>query len=104
MNRQLSNGDWKQVRLPCIIILDVSTHSISYIIRSIHITVPFRKVEFCVCLIQSCMYDAPSIQEGVKGVFNKTCAITYTSYRNVFPIWTLGRFSRLYPDIDCSGI
>ncbi|XP_064402287.1 lanosterol synthase-like isoform X2 [Halichondria panicea] len=43
-------------------------------------------------------------QEGVKGVFNKTCAITYTSYRNVFPIWTLGRFSRLYPDIDCSEI
>ena len=39
-------------------------------------------------------------QEGIKGVFNKTCAITYTSYRNVFPIWTLGRFDRLYKDTD----
>ena len=39
-------------------------------------------------------------QEGIKGVFNKTCAITYTSYRNVFPIWALGRFLRLYPDVE----
>ena len=42
------------------------------------------------------------MQEGVKGVFNKTCAITYTSYRNVFPIWTLGRFARLYTEVDIS--
>ena len=42
----------------------------------------------------------PHAQEGIKGVFNKTCAITYTSYRNVFPIWALGRFLRLYPDIE----
>ncbi|XP_064648227.1 lanosterol synthase-like [Lineus longissimus] len=37
-------------------------------------------------------------QENISGVFNKSCAISYTSYRNVFPIWTLGRFFRLYPD------
>ena len=45
------------------------------------------------------MLIPPILQEGIKGVFNKTCAISYTSYRNVFPIWTLGRFARLYPDI-----
>ena len=26
-------------------------------------------------------------QEGISGVFNHNCAITYTSYRNVFPLW-----------------
>lgn len=31
-------------------------------------------------------------------MFNKSCAISYTAYRNVFPIWTLGRFSRLHPN------
>ncbi|GMH96001.1 hypothetical protein TrVE_jg11003 [Triparma verrucosa] len=31
-------------------------------------------------------------QEGISGVFNRSCGITYTSYRNVFPIWALGRF------------
>ncbi|XP_048390447.1 lanosterol synthase isoform X3 [Stegostoma tigrinum] len=37
-------------------------------------------------------------QENIAGVFNKTCAISYTSYRNIFPIWTLGRFISLYPN------
>ena len=37
-------------------------------------------------------------QEMTNGVFNKTCAILYTSYRNIFTMWTLGRFIKLYPD------
>lgn len=31
-------------------------------------------------------------------MFNKSCAISYTAYRNIFPVWTLGRFCRLHPD------
>jgi len=31
-------------------------------------------------------------QEGISGVFNRSCGITYTSYRNVFPLWALGRY------------
>ncbi len=85
MSRQLSNGDWKQVRL----------YSAHKYIGSINYYNNFVCISHTLC---------PFYQEGVKGVFNKTCAITYTSYRNVFPIWTLGRFSRLYPDIDCSEI
>ncbi|XP_010731449.3 lanosterol synthase isoform X1 [Larimichthys crocea] len=42
-------------------------------------------------------------QENIAGVFNKSCAISYTSYRNVFPVWTLGRFSRLYPSSPLAG-
>ncbi|KAM4730543.1 lanosterol synthase [Anableps anableps] len=42
-------------------------------------------------------------QENISGVFNKSCAISYTSYRNVFPVWTLGRFSRLYPSSPLAG-
>ncbi|KAG8432562.1 hypothetical protein GDO86_016991 [Hymenochirus boettgeri] len=51
---------------------------------------------------QLCNGDWP--QENISGVFNKSCAISYTSYRNVFPIWTLGRFSRLYPESPCAGL
>jgi cycloartenol synthase len=32
-------------------------------------------------------------QESVSGVFNKSCAISYTAYRNAFPIWALARFA-----------
>uniref|UniRef100_A0A3B3SC73 Terpene cyclase/mutase family member n=1 Tax=Paramormyrops kingsleyae TaxID=1676925 RepID=A0A3B3SC73_9TELE len=42
-------------------------------------------------------------QENISGVFNKSCAISYTSYRNVFPVWTLGRFSWLYPSSPLAG-
>jgi squalene/oxidosqualene cyclase-like protein len=35
-------------------------------------------------------------QQGVSGVFNHNCAISYTSYRNVFPIWALGRYGTMY--------
>merc|ERR1712008_311685 len=37
-------------------------------------------------------------QEGISGVFNRACGITYTSYRNVFPIWALGRCANVYGD------
>jgi len=32
-------------------------------------------------------------QEGIAGVFNRSVGIQYTAYRNVFPIWALGRYS-----------
>lgn len=32
-------------------------------------------------------------QEGISGVFNRACGITYTQYRNVFSLWSLGRFA-----------
>jgi squalene cyclase len=35
-------------------------------------------------------------QEGISGVFNRSVGITYTAYRNVFPIWALGRCSEVY--------
>ena len=35
-------------------------------------------------------------QEGISGVFNGNCMEVYTSYRNVFPLWALGRFYNHY--------
>lgn len=35
-------------------------------------------------------------QEGISGVFNGNCMEVYTSYRNVFPLWALGRFLNHY--------
>jgi len=36
--------------------------------------------------------DGDYAQENISGVFNHSCMITYTSYRNVFPIWAMGRY------------
>jgi squalene/oxidosqualene cyclase-like protein len=35
-------------------------------------------------------------QEAITGVFNRSCGITYTAYRNVFPIWALLRYRNMY--------
>jgi len=34
-------------------------------------------------------------QEGISGVFNGNCMITYINYRNIFPLWALGRWLQL---------
>jgi squalene/oxidosqualene cyclase-like protein len=35
-------------------------------------------------------------QEGIAGVFNRACGISYTQYRNIFPMWALARYARLF--------
>ncbi|KDO22939.1 hypothetical protein SPRG_11783 [Saprolegnia parasitica CBS 223.65] len=36
-------------------------------------------------------------QERICGVFNRSCGITYTAFRNVFPFWALGLYHKLQP-------
>jgi squalene cyclase len=31
-------------------------------------------------------------QERIVGIFNHTCGISYTNYRNSFPLWALGLY------------
>lgn len=35
-------------------------------------------------------------QEGIEGVFNKTCMISYPNYKFIFPMWAMGRYSQVY--------
>lgn len=55
------------------------------------------------CLLRKQLPNGDWPQENISGVFNKSCAISYTSYRNVFPIWALSRFARLHPERDLAG-
>ncbi len=43
-------------------------------------------------LIQRQLDNGDWDQESISGVFNYNCMITYSSYRNIFPIWALNRF------------
>ena len=31
-------------------------------------------------------------QDAISGVFNRSCGITYSAYRNLFPLWALARY------------
>jgi cycloartenol synthase len=43
-------------------------------------------------LINAQMENGDFPQQEIMGVFNKNCMISYTAYRNIFPIWALGEY------------
>jgi squalene cyclase len=43
-------------------------------------------------LLKSQLSNGDWNQQSINGVFNGNCMISYTNYRNIFPIWALGRF------------
>lgn len=49
-----------------------------------------------VCHACLCSSSGDWEQGPIAGVFNRTTGITYTSYRNVFPIWALGVYTQHY--------
>ncbi len=46
-------------------------------------------------LIRRQSADGDWDQENISGVFNYNCMITYSNYRNIFPIWALSRYYRM---------
>ena len=59
-----------------------------------------RGVEF---LLSAQTADGDWPQEGVTGIFNRTCSITYTAYRNVFPLWALAAYEHDYSHRGARG-
>ncbi|KAK9099669.1 hypothetical protein Scep_023099 [Stephania cephalantha] len=45
-------------------------------------------------LINSQMDNGDFPQQEIIGAFNKTCTISYSAYRSIFPIWSLGEYRR----------
>ena len=44
---------------------------------------------------QDQLLDGDWLQEGISGVFNKTCMISYSNYKNIFPLWALGMYGKV---------
>ncbi|KDD76456.1 hypothetical protein H632_c219p0 [Helicosporidium sp. ATCC 50920] len=46
------------------------------------------------CLLRQQLPDGNWPQQRISGVFNRNCMISYTNYRNIFPVWALGRYRK----------
>ncbi|DBA76502.1 hypothetical protein WJX79_001746 [Trebouxia sp. C0005] len=47
------------------------------------------------CLMNSQLSSGDWPQQHISGVFNRNCMITYANYRNIFPLWALGKYRAL---------
>ncbi|XP_057869659.2 cycloartenol synthase 2 [Cryptomeria japonica] len=47
-----------------------------------------------ISLVNSQMQNGDFPQQEIMGVFNRNCMISYSAYRNIFPIWALGEYHR----------
>eukprot|EP01018_Ginkgo_biloba_P026747 Gb_09860 [translate_table: standard] len=45
-----------------------------------------------IVLVNSQMENGDFPQQEIMGVFNRNCMISYSAYRNIFPIWALGEY------------
>ncbi|CAI0456094.1 unnamed protein product [Linum tenue] len=53
-------------------------------------------------LINSQMENGDFPQEEIMGVFNRNCMISYSAYRDIFPIWALGEYrTRVLHALGC---
>ena len=52
---------------------------------------PLRKA--AMCLLEKQLPDGDWPQEHIMGVFNNNCMITYANYKNIFPLWALGKYN-----------
>nr|XP_016478754.1 PREDICTED: cycloartenol synthase-like [Nicotiana tabacum] len=43
-------------------------------------------------LINAQLENGDFPQQEISGVFNRNCMISYSAYRNIFPIWALGEY------------
>ncbi|PRQ36964.1 putative cycloartenol synthase [Rosa chinensis] len=69
INSQMENGDFPQ---QVFVIVNTSCRGI---------TIQFTALDL-LCLFQ----------QQIMGVFSKNCMISYSAYRNIFPIWALGEY------------
>jgi len=100
LSKQMSDGGWGETYESCAKMTYTQAET-SQVINSAWALLGLQAanighkpaIEQGISLLQQRQLDNGDwAQENISGVFNYNCMITYSSYRNIFPIWALNRF------------
>eukprot|EP00053_Salpingoeca_punica_P023596 m.10868 g.10868 ORF g.10868 m.10868 type:complete len:730 (-) comp5338_c1_seq1:40-2229(-) len=106
LSKQEADGGWGETFMSCVT-REYVHHPTSQVVNTAWAVLSLMKahcsdieairrgIRF---LIQRQRPSGDWLQESISGVFNKNCMISYSNYKNIFPIWALGRFTEMYPE------
>lgn len=99
LSKQNSDGGWGESYLSCVYksyvphqysqVINTSWAVLSLMAAKADRTAIRKGIQF---IINKQLTNGDWNQQGISGVFNGNCMISYTNYRNIFPIWALGRY------------
>lgn len=99
LSKQNSDGGWGESYLSCVYksyiphqhsqVINTSWAVLSLMSAKADLIAIRKGIQF---IIKKQSTNGDWNQQAISGVFNGNCMISYTNYRNIFPIWALGRF------------
>lgn len=108
LSKQNEDGGWGETYMSCVTkeyvqkesqVVNTAWAALTLMCAEYHLT-DRRPVERAIKFILSRQRAAGDWeQEGISGVFNNSCMISYINYRNIFPIWALGRWMKARKDM-----
>ncbi|KAK4991652.1 Lanosterol synthase (Oxidosqualene--lanosterol cyclase) [Elasticomyces elasticus] len=107
LDRQMADGGWGESYRSCETGV-YTPHEKSQVVQTAWVVIALLEagcerrapIEKAVKLIMSRQQaNGEWLQEGIEGVFNKSCMISYPNYKFIFPIKALGMFANKFGDV-----
>eukprot|EP00040_Diaphanoeca_grandis_P034707 m.216523 g.216523 ORF g.216523 m.216523 type:complete len:721 (-) comp33210_c0_seq1:416-2578(-) len=106
ISKQKEDGGWGETFMSCVT-REYVQHPTSQVINTAWAVLALLKAEYTdraairrgvdLLVARQCA-NGDWNQESIIGVFNKNAMISYSNFKNIFPIWAIGRYCERYPD------
>jgi len=109
LSKQRADGGWGESYKACVIHEYVQHPDESQVINTAWALLALMKIKYGPAksairkgvefLLSKQLDDGDWAQQSISGVFNGNCMISYTNYRNIFPMWALARYKKMNGDV-----
>ncbi|PNS16468.1 Lanosterol synthase [Sphaceloma murrayae] len=108
LDRQMEDGGWGETYRSCEI-GEYCQHEKSQVVQTAWVVIAMVEAGFperapleraVGMIMRRQRENGEWLQEGIEGVFNKSCMISYPNYKFIFPIKALGLFAKKFGDIE----